>query len=335
MFTSAGRRSYIIKYFRNALQGEGDIHVANSDPHSAAFQAGDYSVITPLIHDPSYIEFLLDYCVKYSIRAIIPLFDIDLPMLSKSKMLFDNIGVNIVVSDYEVTNICNDKWKTYTYLCDRSIASPLTFISIADAMRYINEGNAIFPLVLKPRWGMGSIGIYRADDINELRVLYNRSKKDIYSTYLKFESSSDAEHPIVIQKYLSGQEYGLDVINDLNKGYMATLVKKKIAMRSGETDIAITVDNVALRELGRKLSDEIRHIGNLDVDCIIGDDGIANVLEMNCRFGGQYPFSHLAGANVPLAIIKWLKHEKAEEDLFNIRYGVMGFKDITPEIFCK
>ena len=37
-----------------------------------------------------------------------------------------------------------------------------------------------FPLILKPRWGMGSIGIYKADNLEELEVFY----KNLVEKYL-------------------------------------------------------------------------------------------------------------------------------------------------------
>ena len=33
LFTSGGRRSYLIKYFKEALGNQGEIHVANSSRH--------------------------------------------------------------------------------------------------------------------------------------------------------------------------------------------------------------------------------------------------------------------------------------------------------------
>jgi carbamoyl-phosphate synthase large subunit len=87
-----------------------------------------------------------------------------------------------------------------------------------------------------------------------------------------------------------------------------------------------------LRELGRNISANVGHIANLDVDCFMVDD-IPYILEMNCRFGGGYPFSHMAGANLPLAIIKWIKSERIPRELFEIKYDVKGAKDISPIIF--
>ena len=149
---------------------------------------------------------------------------------------------------------------------------------------------------------MGSISIFEVENQAELRSSFNKTKRIIQSTYLSFESQQNIENCVVIQEKLDGQEYGLDVINDLDGNYKVTSIKKKIAMRSGETDSAETITDPRLNRIGEKLSNQLKHIGNLDVDAFIVNE-TPYVLEMNARFGGGYPFSHLAGVNLPKAIV--------------------------------
>ena len=56
---------------------------------------------------------------------------------------------------------------------------------------------------------------------------------------------------------------------------------------------------------------------------------------MNCRIGGHYPFSHLAGANLPLAILKWLNGEIIDRSILKIKHGIEAFKDINPIVRIK
>ena len=66
----------------------------------------------------------------------------------------------------------------------------------------------------------------------------------------------------------------MDVMNDLNGNNRGVSVKMKLAMRAGETDKARTVDNAAIRTIGRKLGESLSHIGNLDVDVLNATDNI-------------------------------------------------------------
>ena len=327
LLTSVGRRSYLVKYFKNALNGRGRVHVANSTDISPAFRVADKSVVTPLIYDNNYISFLLDYCRENNICAIISLFDIDLPILSKHKAEFEAIGVHVIVSDIGVIDICNDKWNTYNFLKKNGFRAPATFLKLQDALDAVAAGSINYPLIIKPRWGMGSISINIVDNEEELKLLYNKSVKNIFDSYLKYESSVDTDNCVIIQEMLRGQEYGMDVINDLEGNYINAIVKKKHAMRSGETDCAVTVYDPEAKALGEKLSGLLKHIANLDADLFINDDGIY-VLEMNARFGGGYPFSHLAGVDLPKAIIEWLSGNRADKALLTEKIGVMGQKDI-------
>ena len=328
LFTSVGRRSYLVKYFKEALGGLGEIYVANSSSLSPAFQVADHAVVTPLIYDGNYIPFLLQYCQENRIDAIISLFDIDLPILSRNKQAFMDIGVRVIVSDQNVVDICNDKWKTYQYLRDNNFHVPNTYISLEEAVHAVQQGALDFPVMVKPRWGMGSIAVFEAENMEELKVFYQKTVRTIQKTYLKYESADALAQSVLIQEKIQGQEYGLDIINDLDANYQTTICKKKIAMRSGETDCAVTVNRDLLKKLGEALGKRMKHIGNLDCDVFLKGD-VPYVLEMNARFGGGYPFSHTAGVDLPRAIICWLQGETAPAQLLEETFDVMAQKDIT------
>lgn len=327
LLTSVGRRSYMVKYFKEALNGNGEVHVSNSDALTPAFTYADKNFVTPLIYEDEYIPVLINYCAKNKIDAVISLFDIDLPILAANRKLFNNIGVQVVVSNENVINVCNDKWKTCKFLVNNGFNVPKTYASLDSALQALKNGEVIFPLMLKPRWGMGSIAISEAKNKHELRLHYNNINSIIMDSYLRYESEASLNECVIIQEKLRGQEYGLDVINNLDGIYQNTIVKKKYAMRSGETDCAETTDNPDLKALGKAISEKLKHVANMDIDAFI-ENNKPFVLEMNARFGGGYPFSHVAGVNLPLAIVRWLRGETVNISLLTETTGVVAHKDI-------
>ncbi|MBQ4569120.1 MAG: ATP-grasp domain-containing protein [Ruminococcus sp.] len=332
LLTSAGRRSYLVKYFKEALGDCGLVHAANSTPLSTAFLYADKTVVTPLIYDDEYIPFLLDYCKNNSINAIISLFDIDLMVLAQNKSAFEAQGIRVIVADENAIDTCNDKWNTYRFCLENSINTPKTYISTDSALEDIRNGKLAFPLYVKPRWGMGSLSVFCAENEEELRIFYSKSKREIENSYLKYESAANRAECVLIQESLKGQEYGIDVINDLDGNYQNTIIRQKYAMRSGETDAAIIAENDAIKALGKKISRKLRHPANLDADVFLVD-GVPYLLEMNARFGGGYPFSHVAGVNMPLAIIRWLSKAYVSPDILSAKVGVMASKELVISVF--
>lgn len=328
LITSVGRRGYLVKYFKEVLGEYGQVHVANSSNITPAFQYADKTVVTPLIYDQGYIDFIIKYCKENDIKLVISLFDIDLPVLAKNHKRFERENIKLIVSNEKFVDICNDKWKTYKFLKEIKINVPKTYLNFQDLKKDIEDGIIKYPIIIKPRWGMGSISVLEAENEEELHVLYKKVNQNIKNTYLKYESEIDIKNAVIFQEKLKGEEYGLDVINDLNGNYIRTIAKKKYGMRSGETDCAKTVKIDQLETIGRKISENSKHVANLDVDAFI-EDGKAYVLEMNARFGGGYPFSHMADVNLPKAIIMWANNEKVNEDILTPQIGVLSHKDIN------
>lgn len=317
----------MVKYFKQTLGEDGEVHVCNSDDKTVAFHYADKSVISPLIYDDGYIPFLLNYCRENRIDILISLFDIDLLVLSKNKEKFAEIGTRVIVSDPETIEICNDKWKTYNFLKNNGFNVPKTYLKLEDTILALDRGEIKYPVIVKPRFGCGSIAMSIAEDEMALLYYFRRNTRTINKSYLKYESASEDEK-IIYQEFLPGQEYGADLINDLNGNYKNVIVKKKIAMRAGETDISETVDEPVIKRELERLSSLTRHIANMDCDVFLVD-GKPYILEMNARFGGGYPFSHMGGCDLPGAIVEWCRGNEVKDSILTSSTGVRGYKELV------
>ena len=325
LFTCAGRRTYLLKYFKENLS-EGDKVVATDMQLSApALQVADVKLQVPAVYDPEYVNITLDICREQKIDALLSLNDLELPILAENKTRFEELGVKVIVSSPEVIDIAFDKYKTAQWIESLGLFAPKTYVRLEDAKRALAAGEIEFPLFMKPRWGSGSIGLESIADMEELDIYYNLLMKKIKKTILATASVGDEY--IMIQEKLTGSEFGLDIMNDLNGKNVGVSVKQKLAMRAGETDKAVTVDIPEVREMGRKIGEALGHIGNLDVDIMQRADGVYCVLELNPRFGGGFPFSYEAGVNMPKAIIQWIKDEDVDPQMLLPEYGRMFSKN--------
>jgi carbamoyl-phosphate synthase large subunit len=325
LFTCVGRRTYLLKYFRENLN-EGDRIIATDMQWSApALQVADVKLQVPSVYESDYIDVMLDICKKCNVDAIISLNDLELPILAEQKARFETLGIKVLVSSPEVVDICFDKYKTTQWVESLGLKASKTFVKLADVKAALKAGEVCFPLFLKPRWGSGSLGLETVEDMEELEVVYGLLYTKIKKTILATASVGDEY--IMIQEELTGPEYGLDVINDLEGNYVAVSVKQKLAMRAGETDKAITVDLPEVRKIGEIIGRNLKHIGNLDVDIMQRANGDYCVLELNPRFGGGFPFSYEAGVNLPKAIIEWLKGNPVDTSMLVPQYGRMFAKN--------
>ena len=325
LFTCAGRRTYLLKYFKENLT-EGDKVVATDMQLSApALQVADVKLQVPAVYDPEYVNITLNICKEQQIDVLLSLNDLELPILAENKARFEAFGVKVIVSDPKVIDIAFDKYQTAQWVESLGLVAPKTYVRLEDVKSALATGEIEFPLFMKPRWGSGSIGLESIADMEELDIYYNLLMKKIKKTILATASVGDEY--IMIQEKLTGAEFGLDIMNDLNGKNVGVSVKQKLAMRAGETDKAVTVDLPEVREMGRKIGETLGHIGNLDVDIMQRADGAYCVLELNPRFGGGFPFSYEAGVNMPKAIIQWAKGERVDPAILQPEYGRMFSKN--------
>lgn len=325
LFTCAGRRTYLLKYFKENMLPEDKVVATDMQLSAPALQVADVKLQVPAVYAPEYIDVTLEICKKYAIDALISLNDLELPILAAQKVRFEELGVAVIVSDSHVIDIAFDKYLTTQWVENLGLKAPKSYVNLEAVKKALERKEIYFPLFLKPRWGSGSIGLETVEDMEELEIVYGLLFKKIKKTILATASVGDEY--ILIQEKLTGDEYGLDVINDLKGNNVAVSVKRKLAMRAGETDKAVTVDLPDVREMGTVIGQNLKHIGNLDVDIMQRANGDYCVLELNPRFGGGFPFSYEAGVNLPKAILMWLRGEDVPKAMLQPEYGRMFSKN--------
>lgn len=325
LFTCAGRRTYLLKYFKENMSAGDKVFATDMQLSAPALQVADVKLQVPAVYDPEYVNITLNICKEHKIDALLSLNDLELPILAENKDRFEELGVKVIVSDPAVIDIAFDKYKTAQWVESLGLNAPKTYVRLEDCKKALASGEIDFPLFMKPRWGSGSIGLESIADMEELDIYYNLLMKKIKKTILATASVGDEY--IMIQEKLTGKEFGLDIINDLNGNNVAVSVKQKLAMRAGETDKALTLDLPEVREMGKKIGESLKHIGNLDVDIMQRANGDYCVLELNPRFGGGFPFSYEAGVNLPKAIIQWVKGEDVDTTILQPEYNKMFAKN--------
>lgn len=306
LFTCAGRRNYLINYFKEALGNKGKIIAADSNLLAPALADADLAIQLPGIYNDDYITELIKVVNEHDVNAVISLNDLELPILSAHKTELESETCKVIVSNEKVIDIGFDKWETYRFINEAGLKSPKTYIDFEEAKKDIERGTLKFPLVLKPRWGSASIGLEFPESIEELELGYKLLKIKLKRTVLNEVSQRAYEEAILIQEKVGGKEYGMDILNDFFGTFYGNYAREKIGMRAGETDRAKSVVDTKLSEVGRRIGESLGHIGNLDCDVFLAN-GEVYVLELNPRFGGGYPFSHESGVNMAAIYIAWLE----------------------------
>ena len=306
LVTSAGTRGYLIRYFKKALKEKGKIFAADCSKYAPALYNADNYFIVPPASDKNYINELYKICLKNDIKGVISLNDVELPILAQHKNKFIEKGIQLIVSDKNVIDLCYDKYETFLFLKENKFPFPKTFISLDASLREIKTKNLKFPLLLKPRKGSASIGIKKIFNIKELQD--------------KFE-----EKKFIIQEFLQGDDYGVDVFSNSDLVPISIFAKRKMRIVAGEADKEVTVYDDKMIDYIKSIIGKLKLYGPSDIDLIKRGNEYF-ILDINPRFGGGYSIAHAVGADFPKKIIGLIKGKVLEADFMRYPDNIVMMK---------
>lgn len=301
LLTCAGRRHYLARYFHDALAGRGLLIGADMDLTAPALAACDRAHQVPAVSAPNYLERIVEIIRREDIGMVFSLNDLEIGLLADRRDEIEAAtGAVLYVPSPETLKICADKWETYQFALDLGLPAIPTFLSPEAALDAVSDRAAGLPLMVKPRWGSASIRIERVTREDELRPAFERCLRAVSDSAL---ASLGQEDSVIIQQMIVGPEYGVDILFGADERCQGFAAKRKLAMRAGETDKAVTVEPDLFEKAVSAIASKLQHRGNLDCD-FLEQDGVLYLLEMNPRFGGGYPFTHESGGDHVIRLIQ-------------------------------
>ena len=310
LILSAGTRNKIVQYFKKELDNKGKVTATDCSELAPAIYEADKYYIVPRINEKDYIEKIINICKKEKIDTLISLIDPELSLLAKNINKFKEIGVTPILSDYDSIEMCFDKFKMYEFLTQNGIKTAKSYIDKDKFYRDLDDGGITFPVFIKPIKGSASMNINKVNSKEQVEVL--------------LEKYDD----LMIQEFMDGQEYGVDVYIDMiSEEPVAIFAKKKIKMRAGETDKSVSVKDNKLFELIINFIKKTNFKGIIDID-VFNVNGTYYISEVNPRFGGGYPHAYESGVNVPKMIINNIEGKineqqigRYDEEIYMMKYN--------------
>lgn len=294
LILSAGTRNKIVQYFVKTLNGTGKVIATDMSNLAPAIYEADKYYIVPKMTAPEYLDVVLDICKKEEITGVLSLIDPELSLLAQNQEKFAAIGTIVIGSTYDLCEMALDKFQMYHWLTAHGYRCAKSYMNKEAFFSDVDSGLITYPVFVKPARGSASISISKVYDRETVELLFAH------------------EDGLMIQEFLDGQEIGADVYIDMvSHEVVSIFTKKKLKMRAGETDKAVSFTDEKLFALIERFVKDAGYNGQIDID-IFDVNGEYYISEVNPRFGGGYPHAFESGADHMKLIVNNLEGKANE-----------------------
>jgi len=250
-------------------------------------------IIGKLWNDESIYDDMISIIDKKNISIVLANVDPATVVLAKLNEKFSELG--LITSSTHACKIFLDKQKMNEHCVNEGIKT-------------IPLSNDDYPILIKPRRGSASKGIYIIKD-------------KIYQDYILSQIDINK---YVAQKYINGIEYTVDAYVSRNGNFIGAVPRIRTSVTSGESTTATIINDDEIIEQTKLILAKFNLIGPLTLQFIRSENGLF-FLELNPRFGGGVIASIEAGFNIPNIMLKdflgeKIKPQKKYKQLIMTRY---------------
>ena len=308
LILSAGTRNKIVQYFRRALAGRGLVIATDCSDIAPAIYDADRFHIVPRMTEPGYLDVILKICEEENVTGVLSLIDPELSLLAQNREKFAAVGTTVIGSSFELCEMSLDKFQMYNWLTAHRYRCAKSYMNKEAFFADVAAGLISYPVFVKPARGSASISISKVYDRETIELLFAH------------------EDGLMIQEFLDGQEIGADVYIDMvSHEVVSIFTKKKLKMRAGETDKAVSFKDEKLFALIERFVKEAGYNGQIDID-IFEVNGEYYISEVNPRFGGGYPHAYESGVDHMKLILNNLAGKRNEKHIGEYSEGIYMMK---------
>ncbi len=297
---AAGRRVYVVRELVQAAPADARVYVSDLDPWAPGLYVDGAVPVDQdqRLEDPD--AWLEATCRKHDVAAVLSLHDYEGFWLAQRRDALSASGTLLIGPDLATAGTLIDKAALGDRLfrCAPELATP-TYPWDGRGRNPV-RGDAGTLWMVKDRFGSASSGLRVCSGTKSVAEACAANARR--SGWHPQAGTAPVES--VIQPYLRGTEFNVDLFFNGDGRIAGHCVKVKHSMRGGETDSARVFRHAPqdILDAATRATDGLSLMGNVDIDVLKCEDGRFAVLDINPRFGGGYAFSQAAGYRVASAV---------------------------------
>jgi carbamoyl-phosphate synthase large subunit len=285
----------------------------NYDHDAVGLYQMDKGYVVPPAKSDNYIDKLIDICLKEKIHIIFAGGMIELRVLSKHKKeIFEKTGAKVISSDFDIIRNVEDKCVLPELLIKSGMPAPNTVLaSDTSNMQQFLDVNE-FPLMVKDRFGSGSQGIAKVNNLTDLQ-----------------QQVKEINNPI-IQEYLQpdDEEYTVGVYVTQDHQPVGSIVMKRTLGLGMTMKAEVVIDN-EISDFCERAVATLGLVGPNNVQLRKTEKG-PMIFEINPRLSSTTSARPLFGYNdIEMSIREYVYNEKLSKPIIKSGYFYRVIEDIV------
>ena len=249
---------------------------ADMDPWAAGLYLvpPEARTLIPAGLDPGFADAALARCIAMGVDVLIPTVDAELRPLGRARADFSRAGIGLLLAPDRALDLCLDKL-ALAECCAGQVPVPRT-----ERYDQADPQSWTYPVIVKPRTGSGSRDI------------------SVVGSSLAL-ASLDASADFIVQEFLPGEEYSIDVLADAAGHVVASVPRVRERVDSGVSVAGRTLHDGELERLGAAVATAtgLTYIANVQFRRDAA--GQPALLEVNPRVPGTLPLTVASGVDMP------------------------------------